>query len=199
MPTQTRKVSRAERRRRLQASLREDPFLTDEELARRFGVSVQTIRLDRMALGIPEVRERTRAVAQRKFDALRSLGAGEMVGQLEALELGSYAVSVLRTSPEMAFERTGIVKSQYLFAQADSLAIAVVDAEVALTGLANVKFRRPVRAGEEVRSRAQVIRRRGNKYVVLVESFCGEEQAFRGKFVVFALDDLSGPARGEGS
>ena len=33
-----------------------DPLQTDEALAQRFGVSVQTIRLDRLELGLPEMR-----------------------------------------------------------------------------------------------------------------------------------------------
>lgn len=43
--------------------LREQPFLTDEDLADGLGVSVATIRLDRTALDIPEVRVRLRKAA----------------------------------------------------------------------------------------------------------------------------------------
>ncbi|HHY94278.1 MAG TPA: DeoR family transcriptional regulator, partial [Firmicutes bacterium] len=46
-------MSRRERQASLQERLRENPFLTDEELARAFSVSVQTIRLDRLSLRIP--------------------------------------------------------------------------------------------------------------------------------------------------
>ena len=45
------------RHKALQEKLNEQPYLTDGELAERFGVSVPTIRLDRLALGIPELRE----------------------------------------------------------------------------------------------------------------------------------------------
>ncbi len=40
--------------------LERNPFLTDEQLAKALEVSIQTIRLDRLRMNIPEVRERTR-------------------------------------------------------------------------------------------------------------------------------------------
>ena len=43
--------------------INKDPFITDEELSETFNVSIQTIRLDRLELGIPELRERIRSVA----------------------------------------------------------------------------------------------------------------------------------------
>jgi len=57
----------------LKLALQANPFLTDEEMARRHGVSVQTIRLDRMELGIPELRERIKDMAEGNFDRIRSL------------------------------------------------------------------------------------------------------------------------------
>lgn len=54
-----------ERQSVLLEKLSQDPFLTDEELAEIFKVSVPTIRLDRLELGIPELRERIRNVAKK--------------------------------------------------------------------------------------------------------------------------------------
>ena len=150
-------------------------------------MSVQTIRLDRMALGIPELRQRTRAMAERVYGIVRSLGMKEIVGEIVDLELGVRGVSTLQTTPEMGFEKTGVVRGHYIFAQADSLAIAMVDADVVLTGLANIKFKRPVRVGERLVAKAEVIRTKGSKYVVQVVTKAGQEQVFRGKFVVFAV------------
>ncbi len=177
-----------ERQRLLREHLHENPFLSDEELARTLRVSVQTIRLDRVALAIPELRERTKAVAERTYGVVKSMGAKEIVGELIDLELGQRGLSILETTEAMVFERTRIVRGQYIFAQAESLAIALVDAEVVLTGLANSKFKRPVTAGERLLAKAQVIRPRGgNRYVVLVETRVGQDKVFRGKFVVFAV------------
>jgi len=189
-------LNRAERQRRLREKIKGNPFLTDEELAEAFNVSVQTIRLDRLALGIPELRERTKAMAERAYGIVKSMGSKEIVGELIDINLGVDAISVLETTEEMVFEKSRVVRGQYIFAQADSLAIALIDADVVLTGLANIKFKRPVQVGEKLVARAEVIRRKGNKYVVLVITKSGAEQVFRGKFVVAALEDLFGMGSG---
>jgi len=181
--------SRRQRQRRLLARIKANPFLTDAELARQFGVSVQTIRLDRLALGIPEVRQRMKAVAERVYGKVKSMGSREIVGELIDLQLGERGISMMETTQDMAFEKTQIVRGQHIFAQADSLAIAMVDADVVLTGLANIKFKRPVRVGERLVAKAEVIRRKGNKFVVLVETMAGTDKVFRGKFVVFAVKE----------
>lgn len=185
MPSGLRKQ---DRQAQLRERLRENPFLSDEELARIFGVSIQTIRLDRLALGIPELRERTKSVAERTYGIVKSLGSKEIVGELIDITLGQRGISILETTSSMVFERTRVVRGQYIFAQADSLAIALIDADVVLTGLANVKFKRPVFLGEKLVAKGEVIRRKGDHSVVLVETFVGAEKVFRGKFVVFAVD-----------
>lgn len=169
-------------------TLAENPFLTDEELAELFNVSVQTIRLDRLTLGIPELRLRTEEVARASIEKVKSIGTREIVGELVDLELGDYGISIMETTSDMVFEKTKIVRSHYLFAQADSLALAIIDADIAVTGLVNVKYKRPVTAGERLVAKAEVIRRRGeDKFVVLVTTKSGQEQVFRAKFVVFVL------------
>jgi DeoR/GlpR family transcriptional regulator of sugar metabolism len=61
-------VQRKKQRQKLLSDrVKSDPFLTDEELSRVFLVSVPTIRLDRLELGIPELRERLYAVAKSPF------------------------------------------------------------------------------------------------------------------------------------
>src|SRR5690606_41293500 len=60
-----RRASKSERQRLLQQLVREDPLLTDQMLARKLNVSVQTIRLDRLELGVPEMRARARQVVER--------------------------------------------------------------------------------------------------------------------------------------
>ena len=187
-------VQKRDRQTLLRDKIRENPFLSDEELARAFNVSVQTIRLDRLAMNIPELRERTKSVAERTYGIVKSMGSKEIVGELIDITLGERGISILETTEEMVFERSRVVRGQYMFAQAESLAIAVIDADVVLTGLANVKFKRPIMVGEKVVAKGEVIRRRGAHYVVLVEAKVGTEKVFRGKFSVFAVD----PARVSG-
>jgi hypothetical protein len=178
-----------ERQQRLRELVRENPFMSDEDLAKHFGVSIQTVRLDRLALGIPELRERTKSVAERTYGIVRSMGAKEIVGELLDIKLGERGLSLLETTTDMAFERTKVIRGQYIFAQAESLAISLIPAEVVLTGLANIKFRRPVVLGEKLIAKGEVIRRRGPHYVVLVETAVGQEKVFRGKFSVFVVDE----------
>ena len=144
--------------KQLQAVLNDNPFLSDRRLARHFGVSVQTIRLDRMALGIPDQRTRTKEVAERVYGRVRSLGQREIIGELIDVELGKSAISSLDITADMAFQKTGIARGNYIFAQADSLAICVIDAENVVTGIANLKFKRPAKVGEKLIAKARVIR-----------------------------------------
>ncbi|MEW6046461.1 MAG: transcription factor FapR [Bacillota bacterium] len=184
---------------RLRALLHQEPFLTDRELSLRLGVSVPTIRLDRLRLGIPEMRERTRRLAEEAARP-RSLYASELLGELLELQLGRWGRSVLRTTAEMAFSRTGIVRGHWLFAQANSLAVALIDADVVVTGSARFRFLRPVRVPEEVVARAELRRSRGSKHLVEVESRCGSEPVARGLFVVAALAfaEARAPGKTEG-
>jgi acyl-coenzyme A thioesterase PaaI-like protein len=118
---------------------------------------------------------------------VRSLGSREIVGEMVDIEPDQQGISILATTEEMVFEKTGIVRGHYLFAQAESLALAVVNADVVVTGLVNVKYKRPVQVGERLIAKAEIIRRRGNKHIVLVSTRSGEDQVFRAKFVVADL------------
>jgi len=181
-------VKKRDRQAHLREKIRENPFLSDEELAQIFDVSIQTIRLDRLAMAIPELRERTKHVAERTYGIVKSMGSKEIVGELIDIVLGERGISMLETTDDMVFERSQVVRGQFIFAQAESLAIALIEADVVLTGLANVKFRRPVTVGEKLVAKGQVIRRRRNHYVVLVETRSGLDPVFRGKFSVFVVE-----------
>lgn len=182
------RATKSERQRMLEAMVREDPLLTDQILARRLGVSVQTIRLDRLELGLPEMRVRARQVVERVQGRIKALGPTEVAGDLVDLELGVGGISILETGSEMAFERTGIVRGHHLFAQANSLAVAVIDAEVALTGSARLKFHRPVRVGDRVVAKATVKKVVGNKSLVRVESRVEGDLVFSATLTIFALE-----------
>jgi acyl-coenzyme A thioesterase PaaI-like protein len=184
-PSVVRQGATERRRRALIALLADDPLATDATLAERFGVSVQTVRLDRLALGIPELRRRTTQVAERALGRVRALAARELVGELIDLRLGEEGLSRLRTEAAMAFSRSGVIRGQFLYAQAESLALALIDADEVLTGLARIKFRRPVAVGEVLLARGRVLRPRAyQKYVVEVVTRVDKDEVFRGKFLV---------------
>ena len=164
------------------------PFLRDEELAVDFGVSVQTIRLDRMELGIPELRERTKLMAQRAQNKLRAIAEDDVVGELVDLEVGRTAISMLEVTEDMVLAKTKIARGHYIFSQANSLALAVMDAPAAVTGVANIKYKIPVRAGEKLVAKAEVIRIRGNKVFIWVKTRNEQEEVFRAKFIMVAVN-----------
>jgi acyl-coenzyme A thioesterase PaaI-like protein len=182
-------LSKKERQILLLKVLTDDPFLNDEELAEKFNVSIQTIRLDRMELKIPELRERIKDVAKRNYAKVRSIDVKEIVGELVDLELDKRAISILETNPSMTFGKSKVVRGDIIFAQANSLAIATIDATVALTGVANVKYKLPVYSGQKLVAKAEVTRVRGNKKFVFVRIYVKQKEVFRGKFILVSLDE----------
>ena len=184
------RYSKGDRRKVLEEALSRHPFFTDEELAERFKVSVSTIRLDRGELGIPELRERTRAVAQEAYATLKSLDDQELIGKLLELVIGERARSELMIDESMVLAKARVARGHYLFAQANSLAIALVDAPMALTGSVQLKFIRPVQLGEIVVAEGKVLKRKLNKYWVQVSVKVDLEEVLRGDWVLFAIGKL---------
>lgn len=178
------RVKKKERQELLLSQVKARPFLTDEELAKALSVSVQTIRLDRLELGIPELRGRIRKMAETAQNKVRALRGGEVVGELIDLELGHSGISLLRITDDMVFEKTQIARGQYMFSQANSLAIAVIDAPMAVTGVANVKYKVPVHVGEKLIAKAEIVKVRGNKYFVWVKTRNDHQEVFRAKFIM---------------
>jgi len=184
-------LDKLERQRRIKEHISNDPFLSDKKLAELFNFSVQTIRLDRLEMGIPEMRKRIVQVAKdtSSSDKVKSLSKEEIVGELIDLELGKNAIAILKTTKDMAFNKTGIVRSHYIFSLADSLAISIIDAEVALTGVARLSYKKPVYAGQTLVAKARIARNKGNKYLVSVHVKTDQKEVFTGKLVIFTVED----------
>jgi len=173
-----------ERQSVLLEKIKEDPFLTDEELAEMFTVSVPTVRLDRLKLGIPELRERIKNVAEKNYSKVKSLDSNEIVGELIDINLNKNGISVLEANNSMAFEKTKIIRGHFIYSLAESLAIAVIDTDVALVGVANIKYKTPVYAGSKLIARAEVKHIRGSNYIVWVKIQEKQQEVFRGKFIL---------------
>jgi len=178
-----------ERQRILLEKIKSDPFLTDEELSDIFIVSIPTVRLDRLELGIPELRERIKDVAEHNYSKVKSLHSKEIVGELVDLNLGKSGVSVLETDDKMAFEKTKIIRGHFIYSLAESLAIAVIDADVALVGVANIKYKTPVYSGCKIIARAEVKRVKGNNFIVWVRISEKQLEIFKGKFILVSLEN----------
>lgn len=179
------------RHRALQDLLQDNPFCTDERLAQELDVSIQTIRLDRVALGIPELRVRTRNMAEAAQTKVRAIDTKDIVGELLDLELNKSGISTLKITPEMVLDKTGVARGFYMFAMANTLALALVDAQAALTGVGNVKYKVPVYAGATLVAKAQVVKHRADKYFIWVIIKNNNEEVFRAKFIIVSLDKRS--------
>ena len=181
-------MSRQERHQQLLRCLSQDPLQTDQTLARQLGVSVPTIRLDRLTLGIPPLRGRSQQLAEQVAHASQSRDEINGLGELVALERGLKARATLSIDDEMGSGVGGMAPTYYLLAHAERLVYKVVSGDVVLTGLVYAKFYRPVRAGERLTSVASVIRRTRNRVVVLVEMTLQDAPVFRAKYAVYALE-----------
>ncbi|SFA38512.1 Acyl-coenzyme A thioesterase PaaI, contains HGG motif [Anoxybacillus pushchinoensis] len=179
--------NKRERQRLLQATIEENPFITDEQLAEKFSVSIQTIRLDRLELSIPELRERIKHVAERTFaDEVKSLPIEEVIGEIIDMQLDESAISIFDVKKEHVFKRNRIARGHHVFAQANSLAVAVINDELALTAKANIRFMRPVKEGERVVAKAKVKNLNENgRTIVEVNSYVGQELVFQGEFHMY--------------
>ena len=179
------KRTKKERQKLLLETIERNPFVTDEELAKNFVVSIQTIRLDRMELSIPELRERIKDVAKQQLDEVKALPIEEVIGEIIDLQLDVSAISILEIGNEHVFSRTKIARGHHLFAQANSLAVAIIDDELALTSKATIRFTRQVKVGERVIAKAKVIHIESDRTTVEVDSFVNQEKVFSGEFVMY--------------
>ena len=110
------------------------------------------------------------------------------------------AVVGMTALPEMATDEHGLVHGGFLFALADHAAmLAVNDPNVVLVS-ANVEFLRPVRVGDALTARAEVVGTVGKARDVVCAVENGREPVFRGQFrcVVPRRHVLAG-APGEGA
>lgn len=182
------KRSKKDRQQLLKQKIGENPFVTDEALAESFQVSVQTIRLDRLELSIPELRERIKHVAEKQFDQVKALQIEEVIGEIIDLQLDQRAISILDIGPEHVFSRTKIARGHHVFAQANSLAVAIINDELALTAKANVLFTRMVKQGERVVAKAKVTKHEKERTKVEVKSYVEQELVFSGEFHMYRRD-----------
>ncbi|MBM7623818.1 transcription factor FapR [Sporohalobacter salinus] len=189
------KLSKVERQEALKEKIKENPFLIDRELADMFGVSIQTIRLDRLELNIPEVRKRVRNLAKESYPKVKSVSNSEIIGELIDIELNKFGVSILETDEDMGLTNSKIIRGHHIFAQANSLAVAIIDTDLALTGLTKTKFERPVHVGERLIAEAEVQSKKDDKFEIGVMTKVKQERVFNGKFIIFSGEQLNGEVK----
>lgn len=88
----------------------------------------------------------------------------------------------------MCLQKCDIIRGHIIFAQANSLANAVVDAPIALTANADLKFLRTVRAGEKLISKAKVLEKKGHRYLIEVVVRVKDEMVCTGTFTIYGMN-----------
>jgi acyl-coenzyme A thioesterase PaaI-like protein len=175
-----------QRHKRLLEELRANPFLTDEELAKCLGVSIQTIRLDRMELDIAELRERMKTLASSLLHGEQFIQGYRVLGELVEAEPGKHTYSLLTISPEMVVSRTGVARPYFMVAQAHTAALQIFpEPDEVFTSSANVKFSRPVRVGEKLLASAELVESKENRHRIKVITRVGQEIVFRATFHIY--------------
>ena len=183
------KRSKAERQRELVERLQEDPFYTDEELANFFNVSIQTIRLDRMSLNIPELRERVKLIAESESSKVKTLGIKEITGEIIDLCVGQVGISMLEITDDMLYTNTNTLKDTYIFALADSLAMAIIDSPKVIMQFANIKCLKLIEQKDRLIAKAEINKKVDKKYYIsVVINNRNQEQIFTGEFIFEELD-----------
>lgn len=179
------KLTKKQRHDALLLKIDKEPFMTDEELAQFFNCSIQTIRLDRAELDIPEMRERVKDVAIQNQDVVRALPLDEVIGDIIELELDHIAISILDIKEEHVFHRNNIARGHFLFAQANSLCVALMNDELALTAKSDIKFVKPVKLNDRVITKATLVNKSKQRATINVESTVKSKVVFVGTFVMY--------------
>lgn len=177
------KLGREERQQQLLTVLSAEPFLTDAELAKRLGVSVGTIRLDRHVLQIPEVRKRMRRAAGEATDE-----PVLPVGEVLELQPHKSAISVLTVAPSL-LRGERCVPAQVLYGIATKLAQEVLALSPGLCGVGNIKYKQPIAVGDRLLIKLNVVRTRASENYVWVKMACDSAEVFRAKFIMKAWEE----------
>jgi acyl-coenzyme A thioesterase PaaI-like protein len=179
------RLPKSQRQQQLTKVIADNPFITDEELMKRLQVSIQTIRLDRLEMGIPELRERIKLMAEKSYDQVRSLPLHEVIGDVIDLQLDKSGIYIFEIKQEHVFSRTKIARGHHIFSQANSLAVAVINDKVALTASADIRFIRSIKLNEKCVAKAFVHSISKGKAKVEVFTYVNDELVFQGNFVIY--------------
>ena len=109
-----------------------------------------------------------------------------LCGEPVKLEEGRAEVK-LKTVPEMAADEKGLVHGGFVFGQADYAAMLAVNHPNVVLGAANVKFLKPVKVGDVLLAKAQVVKEEGKRRIVNVVVERDGEVVFEGEFICFVL------------
>jgi uncharacterized protein (TIGR00369 family) len=116
------------------------------------------------------------------------LTSKELVGKVEEIKTDQEATVILKTTGLMGVDERGLIHGGFTFGLADYAAMTAVNDPFVVLLSSQVKFLRPVRAGEELTARATVTEREGRRRKVQVEVLNPkEEKVLDGEFFCLVL------------
>lgn len=109
-------------------------------------------------------------------------------GEPLSVQEGKTGELVLRTTTDMVADEMGLIHGGFIFSAADYLAMLTVNHPNVVLGSASVRFVKPVKLGDEVVFKSQVVDGDGRKSTVLVEGFVDQDKVFEGEFKCYSLE-----------
>jgi acyl-coenzyme A thioesterase PaaI-like protein len=108
----------------------------------------------------------------------------QLCGEPRSLAPGAASV-VLRASPEMAADDTGLVHGGFIFGLADYAAMLAINEPTVVLGAADTRFLAPSRVGDELTAEAETLPAEGKKRKVRVRVRVAGQCVFEGLFTCF--------------
>ena len=107
----------------------------------------------------------------------------------EPVELGpGMAITQFTATRRMTADDRGLVHGGFVFGLADYAAMLAVNDPNVVLGAADTRFLAPVRSGDIVIARAEVIEEKGKKRVLEATATVGDTTVFTATFTAFVLE-----------
>ena len=100
----------------------------------------------------------------------------------------NYAEVLLHTTQQMSADEQGLVHGGFVFGAADYAAMSAVNDPYVVLGSSSSTFIAPLKVGDAVLCKAEVVSEKGKKKVVEVQAFVNEKLVFEGTFTTFVLE-----------
>ena len=171
--------TKEERRKNIHETVRQNPMLTDSELANLFSVSQATIRLDRQALGIPEMRKRIKNAIQKNM-----ISVDRYHGEIEILqlELNRKGLALITITSDMV-DNSGYVPAEKMYGVSVELAKRLIGNKLDPTQVGNIKYKTAISAGKKLVVKMKVARVKETKEYIYIVFYDREHEVFRAKFI----------------
>ncbi|HEJ7535090.1 TPA: transcription factor FapR, partial [Staphylococcus aureus] len=129
--------------------------------------------------------KRIKLVAEKNYDQISSIEEQEFIGDLIQVNPNVKAQSILDITSDSVFHKTGIARGHVLFAQANSLCVALIKQPTVLTHESSIQFIEKVKLNDTVRAEARVVNQTAKHYYVEVKSYVKHTLVFKGNFKMF--------------